>query len=335
MQNIYTETNGLSLENRRNLLDQKAIFISCVVPTHNEEANIARFIPELLAAMESRSNQVEIIVVDDGSRDNTVNVIKNAGLLSDKVKLLVFSRNFGKEKALTAGIEHCSGDVTILIDADFQHPVDVIHTFLDKWSEGFDMVYGIRNTRQNESWAKRKFTNMFYGILRYISEIKIPQDAGDFRLLDRKVVNAIKACKERSRFMKGIYAWVGFKSAPVLYKVQERAGGKSSWHFLKLTDLALTGIISFSDAPLRLVSILGLIISFISFLSAIYIIADTMIFGEDVPGYATLLTAIVFFGGIQMLCVGALGEYVARIFHEVKERPQYIVAEQHGFEEKS
>jgi polyisoprenyl-phosphate glycosyltransferase len=321
----------MQINEREKLLNERRIKISCIVPAHNEEENIQPFVAALSKEIEKQTDHYEIIIVDDGSRDKTVQQVESH-LLSEHVKLLVFSRNFGKEKALTAGIEHCSGDVAILIDADFQHPLETIPVFLEHWKKGDDMVYGIRNTRRSETWLKRKFTRLFYRLIRGMGEVKIPRDAGDFRLLDRCVIEALKQCPERNRFMKGLYAWVGFKSSAVVYQVKKRAAGTSSWHFMKLTNLALTGITSFSNLPLRIWGAIGVVVSSISFLCALFIITDTLIFGEDVPGYATLLVVVVFFGGLQILSIGILGEYISRIFLEAKQRPQYLIAKKRGFE---
>lgn len=318
---------------RQQLLQQKKVFISCIVPAHNEAAGIQTFLQALSEKLTSLHYPFEIIVVNDGSRDNTAAIVaKLANEANSSIKLLSFSRNFGKEIALTAGLEHCSGNVAILIDADFQHPLEIFPQFLEKWGEGFDMVYGIRNDRKNETASKRVFSRLFYWLLGISTNVTIPPNAGDFRLLDRCVIDSLNSCKERSRFMKGLYAWVGFNSVAVPFDVQERATGKSSWPFLKLTKLGVTGIISFSDLPLQVWGAVGLVISAISFAYGLYIVFKTLIFGVDVPGYATLVTAIMFFGGIQLLSIGILGEYIARIFHEVKNRPIYIIDKKIGFE---
>jgi len=316
---------------RKNRLASRELFISCVVPLHNEAENIEAFVQALSAKLTEHTDHAEIILVDDGSRDDTAAIVVSK-LLSDQVKFIRFSRNFGKEKALTAGLNRASGEVCILIDADFQHPVETIDNFLASWSEGYDMVYGVRDNRNAETWLKRSFTRMFYWFMKNMGEISVPANAGDYRLLDKTVVDALNRCCERSRFMKGLYAWVGFKSIEVVYPVAERRAGDSSWNFFRLTELALTGIFSFSDIPLRVWSLVGLFVSALSFLAALYIIIDTLLFGETVPGYATLLTVVVFFGGVQMLSIGILGEYISRVFQEVKRRPQYIVAEKYGFD---
>lgn len=322
----------MHLEDRQKLLKDKQVFISCVIPVFNEEANVIPFVEKLRHELQNITQQFEIIVVDDGSRDETL-----AKLIQfpkgKQVKVLGLSRNFGKEVALTAGIEHSSGDVVVLMDADFQHPIEVIQEFLTQWAAGYDMVYGMRKDRGYESYLKRNFTNAFYWLMQKITKIDIPNNAGDFRLMDKKIIDAIKQFPERTRFMKGLYAWVGFKKTGVEFEVQDRAAGKSSWGFSKLTELAITGITSFSDVPLRVWGFIGFIISLVSLIYAVYIAIVTMIYGADLPGFPTLVVAIMFLGGIQLLSIGILGEYIARIFTEVKQRPKYLVQIKEGFNE--
>lgn len=318
---------------RQQLIENKEVFISCIVPVFNEEANVQGFLSKLQVCLRNLTNRFEIIVVDDGSADATLEKVKQLPK-EYQIKLLGFSRNFGKEIALSAGLDHCKGDVAILMDADFQHPIELLTSFLAQWGEGYDMVYGVRQNRNNESRAKRNFARLFYWVMAKITKIDIPSNAGDFRLLDRKVINALNSFNERIRFMKGLYAWVGYKKIAIPYDVQERAAGKSSWGFSKLTELAITGITSFSDVPLRVWGFIGFIISLISLIYAIYIITVTLIFGADLPGFPTLVVAIMFFGGVQLLSIGILGEYIARIFTEVKQRPNYIVDVKHGFDEE-
>lgn len=319
-------------EKRQELFSTKKIGISCVVPIYNEQNVISEFLCELNKTLEKLSDNFEIIVVDDGSKDQSLKRVAELSL--SNLKVLSFSRNFGKEIALTAGIEHASKDVTILIDCDFQHPLEVIPTFLTKWVEGYDMVYAVRENRQNESLTKRFAAKLFYRLLGVMNEIDIPPHAGDFRLMDHKIIKTICRFEERNRFMKGVYAWVGYRTATVTYTVQERKNGQSNYSFWKLFRLALNGIFSFSDLPLRIWSLIGLIISTISFIYGLSIILDTLLFGADVPGYATIIVAIMFFGGIQLLSIGILGEYIARIFTEVKKRPKYILKYQQGFDAK-
>lgn len=318
---------------RQKALNNKSLFISCIVPVFNEEAIVLDFIQQLENELKQLSYRYEIIIVDDGSSDHTLDRLLTANE-NKQVKIIGLSRNFGKEIALTAGIEHCQGDVIILIDADFQHPFSTMQEFLTYWAQGYDMVYGIRKDRDDEPYYKRNAAKMFYWLMKKMTNINIPSNAGDFRLIDKKIVDALKQFPERTRFMKGLYAWVGFKKMAVPFEVKDRAGGTSSWRLTKLTELAITGITSFSDIPLRVWSFIGFLISSISFFYALYIIADTLINGTDLPGFPTLVVAIMFFGGIQLLSIGILGEYIARIFTEVKQRPRYLIQIKKGFDEQ-
>jgi polyisoprenyl-phosphate glycosyltransferase len=319
-------------KDRSQLLQEKTLFISCVVPVFNEEANIEAFIKALESTLAHRSKYFEIIIVDDGSRDATVEKIRELSGIKG-LKLLGLSRNFGKEIALTAGIEHCKGDTVILLDGDFQHPVEMLPVFLKYWAEGYDMVYGVRTHRHMESYLKRHFTQGFYWLMQKITKIDIPRNAGDFRLLDKKIVQALKQFPERTRFMKGLYAWVGYKKIGIPFEVQDRAGGTSAWGLAKLAELAITGITSFSELPLRVWGFIGFVISASAMIYAIYIIAVTLIYGTDLPGFPTLVVAIMFLGGIQLLSVGILGEYIGRIFTEVKQRPKYLLQIKEGFDD--
>ncbi|MCW5590409.1 MAG: glycosyltransferase family 2 protein [Legionellales bacterium] len=312
---------------RSQQLANKTVFISALVPAHNEQAVIGDFLPALIASLEDLTHHFEIIVIDDGSKDDTLALARTF-----PIKILSFSRNFGKEIAITAGLEHAKGDVIIIIDCDFQHPLQYLPTFLQHWADGNDMVYGIRDNREHESYLKRKFTQAFYALMQKITQTQLPANAGDFRLLNRNVVNAINQCREYHRFMKGLYAWVGFKTIGIPYTAEERKAGQSSWHFRKLLELAITGITSFSSIPLRAWGIIGLIISAISFTYALFILIKTLLFGVDVPGFATITVAVMFFGGIQLLSIGILGEYIGRIFDEVKHRPKYFIDQKIGFE---
>jgi glycosyltransferase involved in cell wall biosynthesis len=317
---------------RKIVLKNKKVSISCVVPVYNEEGVILSFIAHLQKILSELTQASEIIIVDDGSSDATVARVMSF-MPHSHVKVLGLSRNFGKEVALTAGIEHATGDVVILIDADFQHPVELIPTFLKHWSEGYDMVYGTRIDRLSESYLKRNFARLFYWLMRKITKIDIPNNAGDFRLLDRKIVDGLKQFPERTRFMKGLYAWVGYQKIAIPYEVKDRSVGKSRWGFYKLTELAITGITSFSDVPLRVWGLIGFVISLIALIYAIYIVTVTMLFGADLPGFPTLVVAIMFLGGIQLLSIGILGEYIARIFTEVKQRPKYLLSIKEGFDD--
>lgn len=313
------------------LVEQRKLRISCVVPVHNEAEVLADFCQALITCLTEISDHFEILLVDDGSKDNSLNIAKQLATDHAPIKCIALSRNFGKELAILAGLEHNDGDVTVIIDADFQHPLAMINEFVQQWQLGYDNVYGVRKNRQDEGFLKRHSTHAFYRLLDRMTEVHIPPNAGDFRLLDKKVVTALNQCQERARFTKGLYAWVGFRSVGIPFVVQERAAGKSSWKFGRLTNLAITGLTAFSDIPLRIWGMIGGIISLLSLASILYIIIDTLLVGIEVPGYATLLVTLIFFGGIQLLSIGILGEYISRIFNEVKRRPPYIVAEKIGY----
>lgn len=307
-------------------------WISCVVPAFNESAGISDFLTELCHYLEDLSAKYDVIVVDDGSTDGTgLRVISMSGGLP--IKLLCLSRNFGKEAAISAGLNEANGEVVVVIDADFQQPIATIGEFITKWQQGYDMVYGLRNDRSTDPPLRRLLSRTFYRILSRGASIEIPPDAGDFRLMDRRVVEAMRQLPERDKFMKGLYNWVGFTKASVPFDYHPRGHGTSKFDFLKLFDLAMTGLTSFSSFPLRIWLGIGTGVSLISLLYALWIVASTVLEGPDVPGWATIVVAILFLGGIQLISIGILGEYIARIFNEVKGRPGYVVSERHGFQD--
>lgn len=306
--------------------------VSCVVPAYNEAENICQTIEAVAEEMIRLRRDFELIVVDDGSQDSTVKEAKRyleCYLECYPLRILCLSRNFGKENAITAGLEAAKGASCIIIDADLQESVSYLEVFLDHWDKGVEMVYGVRAHREDESMLKRKASNLFYWILDRTTHVKIPAHARDFRLMDRKVVNAILSLPEQNRFMKGLYSWVGFKSQAVPVLIEKRQNGSSKLNYRRLFDLALTGVTSFSDWPLRIWTGIGIFISMISMLYAFFIAGRTILFGADVPGWATLTVAVCFLGGgVQILSIGVLGEYLSRIFSEVKGRPGFIVSEE-------
>ena len=312
-----------------------APYISCVVPVYNEAEVVTPFLEALTEQLKVLTSKFEIIVVDDGSRDHTLELVEQLTQHNPHIKLIAFSRNFGKEAALTAGIDAIEGEVTLLIDADFQHPLEMIPVFLNYWRNGYDMIYGVRTDRRGESWFKQKGAQAFYRIMSNSTGIDMPPHAGDFRMMSSNVVDALKQMPERGRFMKGIYAWVGFKSIGIPFEVQERMAGESGWGYRKLTNLALSGITSFTAVPLRLMGALGLLISFISTFYAFFMIFRTLVLGSPLPGWPTVIIAITFIGGVQLLSLGVLGEYIAGIFNEVKQRPTYLVQKRCGFTDNS
>ena len=270
--------------------------------------------------------ELEIIFVDDGSRDTTCDeIVAAAKSHSILIQLLALSRNFGKEAAITAGIDAAAGDAVIPIDVDLQHPPEIIPLFIEEWCRGAKVVYGKRLDRDAETWLKRVTSRVFYRIFNALSQSDIPPDAGDFRLMDRSVVAALANYRERTRFMKGLFSAVGFKTVHVAYEVPARRVGATKWNYWRLWNFALDGIFSFSTVPIRVWTYVGALIAGLSFLYALWIVATTLILGLDVPGYASLITAILFMGGIQLISLGILGEYIARIFLETKQRPIYTI----------
>jgi polyisoprenyl-phosphate glycosyltransferase len=307
--------------------------ISIVVPFHNEAAGVADFFSRL-ASVEAGlpAYRFEIVAVNDGSRDRTWQELLAARVRHGNVRLVDFSRNFGKEAALTAGLDRASGLAVIPIDGDLQHPPELIATMLAQWENGAEVVLARRNDRVTDGRLQKFSANFFYRLHNKISDIDIPPDVGDFRLMDRKVVAAVRQMPETRRFMKGLFAWVGFRTVTVTYDVAARSQGTSSFNFWKLWNFALEGITSFSTAPLRIWTYLGAGASGCALLYAISIMIKTMIYGIDVPGYASIMVASLFLGGIQLIGIGVLGEYVGRIYNEVKRRPVYIVREEHELE---
>lgn len=300
--------------------------ISAVVPMHDEAEAAPAFLVALRDALRALTDRFEVVVVDDGSRDGTREAVL-AAPPDCCVHYLALSRNFGKEAALSAGLAAARGEVVVLIDGDGQHPVETIGVMLQRWREGWDMAYGVRTGRETESLRKRAGAGAFYRLLAWGSHIEIPAGAGDFRLMDRRVVEALKRLPERDRFMKGLYAWVGFRSVAVPYEVRPRLAGTSRFGTLALTRLAMTGITAFTTLPLRLASALGFLVSTVSCVYGAWVVVEKMVYGIDVPGYPTIVASIMFFAGVQLLSVGIIGEYLGRVFDEVKGRPIYVLAE--------
>jgi polyisoprenyl-phosphate glycosyltransferase len=306
--------------------------ISAVVPMFNEEQNAAPFLAALRDVLGVLTDSFEIVVVNDGSRDGTRDAV--LGVAREcRVQYLELSRNFGKEAALTAGLAAARGDVVILLDADFQHPLSALPGMLERWREGWDMVYGVRVSRRGERAVKRAGTALFYWLLKRGSALEIPPGAGDFRLMDRKVVSALLRLPERSRFMKGLYAWVGFRATPFPYEVQPRAAGRTSFSLHRLFGLAFAGLTAFSYLPLRAISALGILVSLVALGYGGWVLVETFLVGSQVPGYPTIVVSIMFFSGAQLLSLGVVGEYLARVFEEVKQRPGFVVADVADFSE--
>lgn len=300
--------------------------LTVIVPAYNEAAAIRTTLENIASHLQTLSKEWDIVVVDDGSRDETASIVRNLPA-SIKTTLVRFSRNFGKEYAITAGLEYAKGDIVVCMDADGQHSTELVDEMLAKWREGYDMVYAVRQDRQVESRFKHWGSRIFYRAMSLGGQINIPRDAGDFRLMDRKVVDALRSLPEKSRFMKGIYAWVGYKSIGIPFTPLPRAHGESAFSKLKLMQLAWTGVTSFSVMPLRLASAVGGSLALIAFVYGLVVIVDKLFFHESVPGWPTVVASIMFFSGVQLLFIGILGEYLARVYNEVKGRPSYIVAE--------
>ncbi len=303
--------------------------LTCVIPAHNEAGNLPMLLQKLTVQLQQMSPRWEILIVDDGSRDRTLAAIA-PWLVHPGVVCLQLSRNFGKEAALGAGLDHARGDVVFTMDADLQHPVELLPQMLQAWREGADMVYAVRRDRSDESALKRVGARMFYALMKMGSSIDIPPHAGDFRLLDRCVVQALGSLPERTRFMKGLYAWVGFRSQAIDFDPPARASGRSGFGIRALVSLAASGLTAFSNLPLRLGSALGTFLALIAIAYGIWIVIEHFIKGHDVPGWATIVAGLMFFGGVQLLTIGILGEYLGRVYDEVKHRPRYLVARRLG-----
>jgi glycosyltransferase involved in cell wall biosynthesis len=299
------------------------------MPAFNEAANLPVVLPDTLARLQELTDDWELIVVDDGSRDATAAVMA-PWLQEPGVRYVRLSRNFGKEAALTAGIDWAQGEVVLLMDADGQHPSTLLGQMLQCWQQGADMVCAARSSRADESWLKRAGTALFYWVVNSGASAPIPVDAGDFRLMDRCVVDALKALPERNRFMKGLYAWVGFQTVIVPYEPLARMAGQSSFSLRKLARLAFTGVTAFTNFPLRVVSTLGVMVALAALMFGSWIVLEHFVYGHDVPGWATIVAGMMFFSGVQLLSIGILGEYVGRIFDEVKQRPVYLVSQAAG-----
>ncbi|MDQ3336689.1 MAG: glycosyltransferase family 2 protein [Myxococcota bacterium] len=308
--------------------------LSIVAPAYNEEKNLAAFIAAIVPALEAIGETFEIIFVDDGSRDGTLGMLAAASSQDPRIKVVGLARNFGKDVALSAGLAHTSGQAVIPIDCDLQHPVELIPAFVAKWREGYDMVLGVRSKRDEEGFLRRSASRTYYKIMGWMTSVEIPPNAGDFRLIDRKIVDVINQMPERHRFMKGIFAWPGFKVASIEFQANVRANEtRTSWSFFKLWRFALDGLFSFSTAPLKLWTYVGILAALGGFVYGAITVIQKLFFGIDAAGYASLLIVVLFFSGLLLISNGIQGEYIARIFEEVKNRPLYVVGKKFGFAE--
>lgn len=306
--------------------------ISLVVPFYNEEENIRAFAAAVLPVLDAiPESEWEIICVDDGSRDQTLAGLLDLAAAEPRVRVIELSRNFGKEAALTAGLEAARGDAVIPMDADLQDPPGLISQMVTAWREGAEVVLARRADRSTDSVLKRGTASMFYRLNRYISHIELPENVGDFRLMDRAVMEALKRLPERQRFMKGLFAWLGFRTVVLDYTRTPRAAGKSKFSGFRLWNFALEGFTSFSTTPLKVWTYLGALGAVVALIYAVFIVVRTIIFGNQVPGYASIFVAVTFFGSVQLISIGVLGEYIGRIYMETKQRPIYLVRNFHNF----
>jgi glycosyltransferase involved in cell wall biosynthesis len=312
--------------------DENRPEISIVVPVYNEEAGLSAFWARLAPVLNALGRRAEAIFIDDGSSDGTLAQLVSLRHLDPRVRVVSLSRNFGKEIALTAGLDHADGDAVIPIDADLQHPPEVIAELVARWREGSDIVIALRRDRATDGLTRRAASSLFHSVFARMTTVPVVRDAGDFRLMSRAVVDALRQLPERTRFMKGLYAWVGFRQATVSYDIEPRLAGRSKWSLWRLWRLALDGITSFSSLPLKVWSVVGLVFALAALAYGIYLIARTVVHGVDVPGYASLMVMILFLGGLQLLSLGIIGEYLGRVYDEVKARPLYVVRQRIGFD---
>ena len=305
--------------------------ISIMIPCYNEQESLLLLYKALHGVMEdarvASKYDFEVMLVNDGSADSNLAIMRQLHKVDSRVSYIDLSRNFGKENAMMAGFDYVTGDCCIIMDADLQDPPEVVFQMIEKWEEGYEDVYAKRVSRGKESWLRRRLSMSFYKLLNKMSKVEMLQNVGDFRLLDKRCVEALKSLRETERYTKGLFCWIGYKKAEVLFDRGDRVAGTTSWSMWKLMKLGIDGIISFTTAPLHLATWLGIVISFLAFVYLIFILVKTLIFGDPVAGFPTLISVILFIGGVLLLCVGILGEYVARMYSETKRRPGYLVRE--------
>lgn len=305
--------------------------ISILIPAYNEQAALEPLYQRLgTLANDNKSYEFEFLFVDDGSRDKTMETIRGFSETDERVAYISLSRNFGKEIAIIAGFDHVTGDATVIVDADLQDPPELIPRMIKLWEDGYDDVYAKRISRKGESWLKRTTSKLYYQILQKTTNITIQRDAGDFRLLDSRCVEAVKQMRESQRNAKGMFSWIGYKKKEITYNRDARIAGETKWNYSNLINLAIDGLTSFTTAPLRISSFLGILVSFVAFIYIIIIIIKTLTIGTDLAGYPSMMAVILFLGGIQLLSLGVIGEYIGRIFNETKGRPLYLIQEYHA-----
>jgi glycosyltransferase involved in cell wall biosynthesis len=303
--------------------------LSVIVPVYNESAVLGEFHARMCEVMRDTGCPYEVIYIDDGSTDDSAVLLAGFREQDDRVAIVELSRNFGKEVALSAGLDHARGDAVIIIDADLQDPPELVPTFLREWRSGYDVVYGQRIDRRGETRFKIFTAKWFYRVINVLSEVEIPKDVGDFRLLSRRAVDALLSLPERHRYMKGLYAWIGFPQKAIPYVREPRAAGETKWNYWRLWNFALEGITSFSAVPLKIATYLGIATSSMALLYGLFLLIRTLIWGNPVPGYPSLIIVILFLGGVQLICLGIIGEYLARTYHESKLRTLYFVKGYH------
>lgn len=305
--------------------------ISILIPAYNEEEVLDALIVRLAnLANENKGYDFEFLFVNDGSKDKTLEFIRDYAEKDPRVSYINLSRNFGKEIGMIAGLDHAQGDAVVIIDADLQDPPELIPQMIKLWEEGYDDVYAKRKSREGETWIKKFTSRMYYKTLQSVTRIPIQEDTGDFRLLDRRVVEALKQFRESQRNTKAMFSWVGFYKKEIMYDRDPRAAGETKWNYVKLVELAIDGITSFTTAPLRISTYVGAGVSLFTFLYLLYLVIRTLFFGTDLAGYPSMMAVILFLGGVQLLSLGIIGEYIGRIFNETKQRPLYLIEEYHN-----
>ncbi len=305
--------------------------ISILIPAYNEEPVLDKLFARLAnLANDTKDYDFEFLFINDGSKDKTLEIIKGYAETDPRVSYINFSRNFGKEIGMIAGLDHVQGDATVIIDADLQDPPELIPEMIKLWEEGYDDVYAKRRSRDGESWLKKFTSKAYYKTLQKVTHVPIQEDTGDFRLLDRRVVDAITQFRDSQRNAKAIFSWVGFHKKEILYDRDPRAAGETKWNYIKLVNLALDGITSFTTAPLRISTYVGALVSFATFVYLVFLVVRTIFFGTDLAGYPSMMAVILFLGGVQLLSLGIIGEYIGRIFNETKQRPLYLIEEYHN-----
>jgi len=305
--------------------------ISILIPAYNEEPVLDKLFTRLAnLANETKEYDFEFLFVNDGSKDQTLDFIKDYAATDSRVSYINLSRNFGKEIGMIAGLDHAVGDAVVIIDADLQDPPELIPEMIKLWEEGYDDVYAKRKSREGESWFKKFTSKMYYKTLQSVTRIPIQEDTGDFRLLDRRVVEALKQFRESQRNTKAMFSWVGFQKKEILYDRDSRAAGETKWNYIKLVELAIDGITSFTTAPLRISTYAGIAVSILAFIYLVYLVIRTVFLGVDLAGYPSMMAVILFLGGVQLLSLGIIGEYIGRIFNETKQRPLYLIEEYHN-----